>query len=167
MVALGANMLAPGMLKDEGFPGEALRVIPPDHNNSKHPVSVGGLQEKGEETKALTTEDMEGVDDKAFAEAKKIDKAKLHRTMDKEFEKVADKLVELSKGKVLDEYWKTVSRAIEDSWLEHLEVDKETAKKMKGRGEVKITKVVPKAPTQKATTFYQEPQKATTNPKSQ
>ena len=79
---------------------------------------------------------MEAVEDRAFVEAKKIDKAKLHRTMDKEFEKAEDKLVELSKREVLDEYWKTVSRAVEDSWPEHLEVDKEMAKKMK-RGEAK------------------------------
>ena len=93
---------------------------------------------------------MEAVEDRAFVEAKKIDKAKLHRTMDKEFENVEDKLVELSKREVLDEYCKTVSSAIEDSWLEHLEVDNEMAKKMKGRGEVKITKAVPKVPTKKA-----------------
>ena len=67
--------------------------------------------------------------------------------MDREFEKVEDKLPELSKKEVLDEYWRAVSRAIEDTWLEHLEVDKEIAKKMGGRGEVKITKVVPNAIT--------------------
>ena len=99
-----------------------------------------GVNEK--KVDALTAKDMESVDDKAFADAKKIDKAKLHRTMDREFEKVEDKLHELSKKEVLDEYWRAVSRAIEDAWLEHLEVDKEMAKKMKGRGEVKITKAV-------------------------
>ena len=69
--------------------------------------------------------------------------------MDREFEKVEDKLHELSKKEVLDEYWRTVSRAIEDAWLEHLEVDREMAKKMKGRGEVKITKKSPEVPSKK------------------
>ena len=37
-----------------------------------------------------------------------------------------------------------MSKTIEDTWLEHLKVDKDVAKKLKGRGEVKITKEVPK-----------------------
>ena len=96
----------------------------------------------GKKVDALTAKDMGNVHDKAFAVAKKIDKAKLHRTMDREFEKVEDKLHELSEREVLDEDWRAVSGAIEDAWLEHLEVDKEMAKKMKGRGEVQITKAV-------------------------
>ena len=64
--------------------------------------------------------------------------------MDTEFSKVTEKLNSMSKKKDLDDYWKIVSKTIENSWLGHLEVDKETAKKSKGRGEVKITIAVPK-----------------------
>ena len=39
-----------------------------------------------DKTTTQTKEDMEVVEDKAFAEAKKIDKAKLHTKMDEEFD---------------------------------------------------------------------------------
>ena len=64
--------------------------------------------------------------------------------MDQEFDKIKEKLTKLSGKKTLDEYWKNVSRTIEKAWIKHLEYDKETAKKSKGRGEVKITTTVPR-----------------------
>ena len=47
-----------------------------------------------EEVTTLTKEDREAVEDKAFAEAKKIDTAKLHARIDDEFDKVNEKLKE-------------------------------------------------------------------------
>ena len=69
--------------------------------------------------------------------------------MDREFDKIKDQLSKLSKRDDLDEYWKMVSKTIENAWIEHLEMDKETAKKNKGRGEVKITTSIPKIYTNK------------------
>ena len=100
----------------------------------------GETREEKVETKAGVDDD----NDKDFAEAKKIDKAKLHEIMDQEFNKLEEKLNDFSKEENLDKYWKTVSRAIENAWIKHLEYDKEIAKKSKGRGEVKITTAIPK-----------------------
>ena len=113
-----------------------------DLTGRKKALEEGEGEEK--KTMTITKEDLEGISDKEFAEAKKEDKAKLHSLMDEGFRKARTKLEELLKKKHLGEYWKMVSKTIEDTWLEHLKLDKDVAKKLKGRGEVKITKEVPK-----------------------
>ena len=58
--------------------------------------------------------------------------------MDEVFESGKETTCRLIKLKTLDVYWKKVSENVERVWLEHMEVDKDTAKRMKGRGEVKF-----------------------------
>ena len=62
-----------------------------------------------EREKDMTKEEGDADNDKDFAEAKKIDKAKLHETMDQEFDNIKEKLSKLSGKATLDEYWKNVS----------------------------------------------------------
>ena len=67
--------------------------------------------------------------------------------MDEEFEKESETLRNLASLKVLDAYWKKYSKTVEKVWIDHMEVDKDTAKKLVGRGEVKISKMKPKIKT--------------------
>jgi hypothetical protein len=102
--------------------------------------------DKVKDSKVVTEEEKEKVSDKDFAEAKKADKARLHEKMDGNFDKIKETLEQLFQKTSLDDYWKMVSKTIENSWIEHLEVDKDTAKKMRGRGEVNIKKKAPRMP---------------------
>ena len=108
-----------------------------------------GVEREKEEGKEEAKEESEAINDKDFAEAKKKDKAELHEIMDQEFEKMADKLKKLSSKDKLDEYWKTVSKIIEKSWMRHLAYDEDMVKRSRGRGEVKITTAIPKISTMK------------------
>ena len=56
-------------------------------------------------------------------------------------------LSELIKKKCLDEYWKRFSELVEKTWIEHMQVDKDTATKLKGRGVVKIITAKPNVKT--------------------
>ena len=71
--------------------------------------------------------------------------------MDQAFEKISGKLKELKGYKELDEYLKLWSKTVENTWLEHLEVDENTVKQVKGRGQVKLTRSTPKVWTKNAT----------------
>ena len=69
--------------------------------------------------------------------------------MDQRFEEAEEQLQHKSKKTELDEYWKAVSRTIENAWNEYLELDKDMVKKNKGRREVKITTATPTISTKK------------------
>ena len=62
-----------------------------------------------------------------FAEAKKEDKDKLHLGTDGIFETNGEMFSELIKNKCLDWYWKRFSELVENTWIEHMQVDKDTA----------------------------------------
>ena len=97
----------------------------------------------------ITKEDLESISDKDFEAARKTDKEKLHQIMDQRFRDKEEQLHRLSQKSELDDYWKIISRTIENAWNEHLKLDKDTAKKNRGRGEVKITRTTPKTITSK------------------
>ena len=111
----------------------------------------GGRQEKKEheEEEHVTKEELDAISDKEFEEAKKTEKEKLHAIMDRKFDEAKEQLQHKGEKTELDDYWKTVSRIIENAWNEYLELDKEMVKKNKGRGEVKITTAAPKISTKK------------------
>ena len=68
----------------------------------------------------------------------------MHRRMDGAFEDENEMMCKLAKLESLDEFWKKFSEIVEKTWLEHMEVDKDTAKKLKGRGEAKLNIAKPK-----------------------
>ena len=71
--------------------------------------------------------------------------------MDEAFARKNQSFQEHAKNKDTDQFWWLWSRAVGEAWLEALEIDKEIAEAMKGRGEVKVIKKVPnKAEVKKA-----------------
>ena len=71
------------------------KKIKMDLAERKKALEEGEGEEK--KTMTITKEDLEGISDKEFAEAKKEDKAKLHSLMDEGFRKAKTKLEELLK----------------------------------------------------------------------
>jgi hypothetical protein len=81
------------------------------------------------------TNDLEGKEKK---EAVKEFKKAMHAEMDKAFALKAPFFKEHVKNRDTNKFWKLWSRTAEEAWITALGVEKELAKAMKGRGQVKI-----------------------------